>query len=164
MNIPELKTQVKFAIKAVTECNKTYKLYLQKYYYSAVVDGESIDCKYYAKHDAFFINFMDELELNLFAYNKPFDTKLMVALNNFNNCEDVESYHISTLINFIAISAAMCTAANLVLHRIYDNADRYLLPICITATSYETFQLSQTHCPDQLRIDLIGNLTRWIEE
>lgn len=164
MSNKELKAQAKFTIKVVTKCNKAYSLYLPKYSYFTEVDGQAMDCKHYARHDTYFINFADKLELELFASNNDFDTELMFALNRFNICEDVESYHVSTLLNFFTISIGLCTAAYLTLDYIYGHADKYSLPICLGATGYEIFHLSQTHCPDQLRIDLIGNLTRWSDE
>jgi hypothetical protein len=164
MSNKELKVQARFTIKVVTKCNKAYSLYLPKYSYFTEVDGQLFDCKHYARHDTYFINFADKLELELFAANTNLDIELMAALNKFNTCEDVESYHASTLLNFLTISTGLCTMANLALYYMYNSVDKYSLPICLAATSYEIFHLSQTHCPDQLRFDLIGNLTRWSEE
>ncbi len=166
MTIEQLKKDAKFTIKVMAECKKTYgSYYLQKLYasYFLSIDGTYINCIKYTKHDSFFINFADNLERELQTSHTGNDINLIKSLKAFNDCEDAEDYDISTWVNFIGITTASCTGLYTAARYLYETADAYIFPMCVLYLGYEFYHHAQTLCPDQLRTDLIGNLTSWSE-
>ncbi len=167
MDLQKLKTEAKFVIKAIDVCKQKFgNFYFYKTIipYSIYIEGTIVNCKHYVKHDAFFISFANDLEIELLDSKEKIDNDVMLALKNFNDCEDLETFDISTIVNFVLSTSVLCTASYLAAHYYFDIADIYTVPACIAVLGYEVFQSSQTLCPDQLREDLVSNLTKWSEE
>ncbi len=167
MDLQKLKTEAKFVIKVIDACKQKFgNFYFYKTLipYSIYIEDTLINCRSYVKHDAFFINFADNLEIELLDSKEKIDNDLMFALKNFNDCEDLETFDISTLVNFVSATSILCTAVYLAAHYHLKIADIYTVPACIAVLGYEVFQAAQTLCPDQLREDLVGNLTKWSDE